>query len=245
MAAAVNNLDPQPAPVSEPGTVLQKTAKRFQLHNPIAATDALWRAYANNRLAARGIRKCDKKAEVAADDTIYVLRSIRRTMRELEDEMGLPDGILQKSVVLLSCEAAFEESYDPRTVSNLSRIYSPSRPAYVDVHLSYHCRMRYNHLEWHFSLGYKIYTRPQGLGPAKEKPADLNVKKLKENFGGGLDNMHVNKGWRSIAWATWDDLGGRNFGQRRVEYRACDLYDEGIVDLYEALFRPLPESDGE
>ncbi|KAJ6491659.1 hypothetical protein C8R47DRAFT_436296 [Mycena vitilis] len=250
--------DPQPVPVPE--TVLQKAAKRFLLHNPIEATDALWRAYSNNRIAGWAMRKHDKLVEkdgyespesddnfamVYRDDSNYVFRSIRRTVRELEDEMELPDGLLQKSIAVLSCEAAFEEADDPRTVSTLTRIYSPSRPVYIDVHFLYHCRMRYNHLEWHFSLGYKIHNRPQGRGPAKELPADLNVKALKEDLGGGLANMHVNKGWRSIAWATWDDLGGRNFGQRRVEQRSCDLYDEGIADIHEALFGPLPAPDGE
>ncbi|KAJ7658520.1 hypothetical protein B0H17DRAFT_1337671 [Mycena rosella] len=181
------------------------------------------------------------------DDTIHVFRSIRRTLRALEGEMGLPGGLLQKSVAVLSCEAGFEEAWDPRTVSTISRIYSPSRPAYIDVHLLYHHRMRSSWLEWYYSIGYKIYTRPQGRGPAKELPADLDIKKLKECFGGGLGNMHVNKGWRSIAWATWDDLGRGNSGQRRVEERSCDLYDEGILDLHETLFGALPEpvDDGE
>ncbi|KAJ7114164.1 hypothetical protein C8R43DRAFT_1078497 [Mycena crocata] len=245
--------------VSEPGSVLQKAAKRFALHNPIEATDELWRAYSNNRLAAWSIRRRDKKAEAEGyqspesdddwdymyprDDTIHVFRSIRRTLRALEEGMTFPDGVLQKSVAVLSCEAGFEESWDPRTVSTISRIYSPSKPTYIDVHLLYHCRMRPSYLEWHFSIGYKIYTRPQGRGPAKEMPADLDIKKLKADFGGGLGNMHVNKGWRSIAWATWDDLGRNNFGQRRVEQHACDLYDEGIVDLHEALFGALPEAE--
>ncbi|KAF7362407.1 hypothetical protein MVEN_00587900 [Mycena venus] len=248
--------NPEPVPVPE--TVLQKAAKKFQLYNPIEATDELWRAYANNRLAAWAIRKRDKEAEKPGyespdsddnftvyfqrDDTIHVFRSIRRTIRELEEEMGFPDGLLQKSIAVLSCDAAFEEAYDPRTVATLSRIYSPSRPTYVDVHFLYHCRMRYDHLEWHFSIGYKIHTRPKGRGPAKELPVDLDVKALKDELGGGLANMHTNKGWRSIAWATWDNLGGSNFGQRRVEQRSCDLYDEGIVDLHEALFGPLPEA---
>ncbi|KAJ7211611.1 hypothetical protein GGX14DRAFT_623156 [Mycena pura] len=144
MSTAPASDHPAPAPcVSESGTVLQKTARRFQLlPNPIEATDALWRAYANNRLTASSIRKRDKKAEAEGyespesddwfvrDDSIHVLRSIR------EEEMLLPDGVLQKSVAVLNCEAAFEEADDPRTVSTLSRIYSPSRPVYTDVHLA-------------------------------------------------------------------------------------------------------------
>ncbi len=42
---------------------------------------------------------------------------------------------------------------------------------------------------------------------------------------------------------TWDRMGGSNFGPRfkRVEMRGCDLYSDGVLDLHEALFGPLPD----
>ncbi len=42
---------------------------------------------------------------------------------------------------------------------------------------------------------------------------------------------------------TWDHMGGSNFGPRfkRVETRGCDLYLDGVLDLHEALFGPLPD----
>jgi hypothetical protein len=110
----------------QPETVLQKTAKRFALHNPVEATDALWMAYGNNRIWATQIQKREKKAEApgyespesedeyiyGTPDFIYVLRSARRALRELETDFNVAEGVLQKSVTVLSCDAQFEESYD-------------------------------------------------------------------------------------------------------------------------------------
>ncbi|PBK89160.1 hypothetical protein ARMGADRAFT_1015339 [Armillaria gallica] len=163
-------------------------------------------------------------------------------MRELEGELQLPAQSLQKGWKVLWCNAAFEESYNPRTVDAMARLYSPCTPTYIDAHLQYHSRMRYYEVEWHISVGYKIYTRIPNT-PANTVPADLDLKKLKEDVNGGLSNMHTNNGWRSIFWATWDRMGGSNFGSRfkRVETRGCDLYPDGVLDLREALFGPLPD----
>lgn len=131
----------------------------------------------------------------------------------------------------------------PRTVSVISRIYSPSTPSYIDVHLTYHFRMRYYETEWSISLGYKIHTRPLAPTSPGTKPADLDVSKLAAHFRSeGLETMHTKQGWRSITWGMWDPMGGTNHGPefRRIELRSCDLYPEGIVDVHEALFGPYP-----
>ncbi|KAJ7228284.1 hypothetical protein GGX14DRAFT_612032 [Mycena pura] len=197
------------------------------------ATDALWRAHANNRLAASSICKRDKaEAEgyespksdddwFVRDDSVHVLRLIRRTMRGLEEEMLLPDGILQKSVAVLNCEAVFEEADDPRTVSRLSRIYFPPDPC-----ISTFICCTIAACASTTSNGASVWDANSIIAPRDSGQRRKNPWR-----------------WRSIAWATWDDLGGRNYGQRRVEQRSCDLYDEGVMDLHKALFGALPESD--
>ncbi len=200
--------DARPAPVV---SFLDKATKAFRLHHPIPSTPARWRAYAGNRAAADKIRLRDRKSEMPGyespesdgdewdifNDSIYLLRSI-----------------LQKGCKLLWCNAAFEESYNvsmashsriiflipffqPRTVDAMARLYSPCTPTYIDVHLQYHSRMRYYEVEWHISVGNKIYTRIPNT-PADTVPTDLDLKKLKEDVNGGLSNMHTNNGWRSI-----------------------------------------------
>ncbi len=123
--------DAQPAPVV---SFLDKATKAFRLHHPVPSTPARWRAYAGNRAAADKIRLRDRKAEKPGyespesdgdewdvfNDSIYFLRSIRRTMRELEGELQLPAQSLQKGCKVLWCKAAFEESYNVSMASHSS-----------------------------------------------------------------------------------------------------------------------------
>lgn len=124
--------------------------------------------------------------------------------------------------------------FKPRTVDVVVRIWSPSVPMYTDVHLFYHCRMRLYECEWHYSIGYNIHRR-LAAGPADP---DAISKELE----GGLQTMHTRNGWRSISWGHYDRSNG-NFGKnwRRVEQGNVDLYEEGILDIYEALFGKLDE----
>lgn len=136
----------------------------------------------------------------------------------------------------------------PRDIDAISRIYSPTNPAYIDVHLYYYIQRRWQTLEWAHSLGYKIHSRPQGPSKPGACPADLDFKldlgKAISRFSNGdIRTMHSGDGWHSVMWATWDPMDGLNEGKdwKRVELRSCDLYPDGIIDIYEALFGPLPE----
>ena len=124
----------------------------------------------------------------------------------------------------------------PRTVDVIVRIWSPTTPAYIDVHLFYHCRMRLYECEWHYSIGYNIHRR------IAAEPAD--PKAISEELDTGLQTMHTRNGWRSISWGHYDTSNG-NFGKnwRRVERGDVDLYEEGVLDMYEALFGNLPPLD--
>ncbi|KAK0245280.1 hypothetical protein EDD85DRAFT_783227 [Armillaria nabsnona] len=177
----------------------------------VPSTPARWRAYAGNRAAADKKRLRDRKAEKPGyespesdgdewdvfNDSIYFLCSIRRTMRELEGELQLPSQSPQKGCKVLWCNAAFEESYNPRTVDAMARLYSLCTPTYIDGHLQYHSRMRYYEVEWYISVGYKIYTTRIPNTPANTVPADLDLKMLKEDvnalFGPLPDLQHDDK----------------------------------------------------
>lgn len=105
---------------------MQRATRAYMLHNPVEATELQWKKYAMNRTAADKMRIWDKKAakrgyespdsedefEYGEDESIYILRSIRRTLRGLEEEIGLPDMTLQKACKLLYFDGCFEEAYD-------------------------------------------------------------------------------------------------------------------------------------
>jgi hypothetical protein len=93
--------------------------------------------------------------------------------------------------------------------------------------------MRLYECEWHYSVGYNIHRR---VAPAAADP-----KVIAEELNSGLQTMHTRNGWRSISWGLYDQSNG-NFGKnwRRVERGDVDLYEEGVLDIYETLFGKLP-----
>lgn len=124
---------------------LEKLKVAFKLHEPIAATPARWKAYHFNRAFADKIRLRDRKSEKKGyespdsdgeewdvpGDTIYLLRSIRRTLRRLEKQAALSPRSLQNGAKLLWFTGFFEESY------NVSRAVVHSCPV-LDVHIVSH-----------------------------------------------------------------------------------------------------------
>lgn len=182
-------------------------------------------------------------------DDMYVLKKIRSTLTKIEKEMGLKDPILQQSFRMLSCDALFEERdevkiflldfsncdsrlWQPRTVSTLTRVYSPTKPTYIDVHFTYHCRSRYYEIEWYYKLGFKIYTRPA----AGDYHPDLKTFER-----GSFEGAHSSNGWRPIAYGFYDDTGeyGRNW--KRIEQANFKLGQEDVLDIHEALWGTLED----
>ncbi|CAA7259701.1 unnamed protein product [Cyclocybe aegerita] len=69
--------------------------------------------------------------------------------KKLEKKMDLEDKFLRKNFKMLSYELELGNS-QPCTVSTLIRIYSPTKPAYADVHFeSSSC-------DWRYQLGFKL-----------------------------------------------------------------------------------------
>ena len=101
----------------------------------------------------------------------------------------------------------------------------------MDVHLRYHHRMRYYEVEWHYSLGYKLYKRP--------KPDAPDAKALRAELGKGLQDMHIRNGWRSVCWGLYSQDDG-NFGKRwrRIEEKDFLMDEDGLMDIHEAMFGP-------
>ncbi|KAH7930122.1 hypothetical protein BV22DRAFT_1055824 [Leucogyrophana mollusca] len=223
------------------------------LLSPIPGTTADWQNYTLNRYKtikeakARNIFPRLKGYESpGSDDDDYdmrdgdegiVVKNIRRRVRDIEKELGLEDKTLQKCVRVLKCDALLEEIDDPRTVDTLVRFYSPSAPVYIDVHLFYHSRSRLYNIEWSYSLGYRIHRRPS--------PTPADAAAIAKELNPGIQTMHTRNGWRSISWGLFDDSNG-NYGPnwRRIEDGEVDLYEDAVLDIYEAIFgKPIESAD--
>ena len=118
-----------PANAAPPKRGLE-AARVFPLHNPIPATEKEWHAYAINRYRAIKVAKTmnvfsNKKGYESPDsdgddfdfngwgqDHLWVLRSIRRQSRTIEQELGYENKVLQSAMRVLYCDASFEEMYE-------------------------------------------------------------------------------------------------------------------------------------
>ncbi|KDQ09280.1 hypothetical protein BOTBODRAFT_37189 [Botryobasidium botryosum FD-172 SS1] len=142
--------------------------------------------------------------------------------------MGLEDKSLQDCVKILSCWVNLEEceeSADIRDTDVISRIYSPSTPAYIDLHFTYHYRQRAfaGNNEWHYAVGYKLHSSPSGNLP---DPAAL--EKEVPPSGMAPKKMHQQHGWEPLC-----------FGESKSS--GVPPKKEDVAGLYEILFGPLPE----
>ncbi|KAF9534861.1 hypothetical protein CPB83DRAFT_901803 [Crepidotus variabilis] len=168
-----------------------------------------------------------------------VLGAISDALGDLEAEQALDAGVLTSNFKILNCDAEFEEEEEPRTVATHTRIYSPTCPTYVDVHFQYHCRSRYNSIEWHYKLGYKVYKRAS-------KENDYHPSALARFERGSFDGAYSSGGWNAIAYGFYDDdLGGYGSRWKRAEQSDFKLDYEGIRDVYEALWGPLDDLPGD
>ena len=109
--------------------------------------------------------------------------------------------------------------------------YSPTRPVYIDVHFQHHCRSRYDSVEWHYTLGFKIYNRP-GI-------KDYRPSESKKFENSRFDRAHSGNGWRSIAYGFYDDCGDYRKEWVRIENAKFVLGEDDVKDVYEALWGPL------
>lgn len=126
----------------------------------------------------------------------------------------------------------------PRSTDHIVRIYSPTAPMYIDVHLQFYCRPRYSEVEWFYSLGYKIQRRPS--------PTAGNALAIKKELSHGCPpDVHTRNGWQTLCWGYYDDSNG-NYGEnwRRIECGKVELHEEGVMDVYEALFGEMEKPAG-
>lgn len=118
----------------------------------------------------------------------------------------------------------------------LSRLYSPTSPKYIDVHLTYHCRARMSSIEWFYSLGFNIHTR---IPPTPTAPSAI-LATVRQN--GSPEGVHTSHGWRSIAYGYYDDADadyGRDW--KRIEVASFGMRPDDVLDAHEALWGPLDE----
>ncbi|KDQ09073.1 hypothetical protein BOTBODRAFT_58868 [Botryobasidium botryosum FD-172 SS1] len=228
--------------VAEPKlTGLELASSKFRLINPVSAPDdaPAWEIYARKRSAeaARAYNAAEApeyedeedREWGGDDDTRIIYEGVHDTIKALEKECGLEDGVLGECVWVESCSLDGLEGpgFAPRNCETYSRIYSLATPAHVDVHFQYHERTRMESIEWNYSIGYKIH--------------DLAGEDVAFRFTSCGNKTHRGRpDMRSICWAFYDDDEGfRHREWRRVEVFGFDLDQRDVLNIHQALFGPL------
>jgi len=209
------------------------------LLSPVTASEAAWTNYAANRSSTFEKFAVDphRSFKELGDDAINDYMS--KCVSELENEMELPEGTLKKCVVVLNegCEVE-EEVTNPQTAWAFARVYSPSSPAYIDVHFDYANVCGMHEVRWNYALGFKITHKP--------RPEHANIAALRKEVDNldrvSASSMHNSKGWRSVCHGFFDNSNG-NSGRkwRRIERGAVDLTQNDVLEISKALFGDIEE----
>ncbi|KAG2029382.1 hypothetical protein BDR03DRAFT_1045660 [Suillus americanus] len=219
------------------------------LLRPTRATKSPWTNYSINRLQTnqkyRTVVSVPRKGseDDSGDDSeedeydkysddAWLFNSIKACVSQIEDEMDIEHGTLQKCITILCNETVLDDE-EPRSTDHIVRIYSPTAPMYIDVHFKYYCRSRRSEVEWQYTLGYKIQRRPSATAS--------NALAIKNELNmGGPEDVYAYNGWQTLGWGCYED-SYKNYGERgrRVEFGRVELHGEGVMDVHEVLFGEL------
>ncbi|KAG1740172.1 uncharacterized protein EDB91DRAFT_1222975 [Suillus paluster] len=208
------------------------------LLHPTRATQSAWTNYSINRLQTTQKYRTvvdSQEPEPEHDeysDEAWLSGSVKSCVSQIEKEMDLKEGTLQKCITILCNETVLDDE-DPRSLDSIVRIYSPTTPMYINVHFQYYLRSRFSLVQWFYALGYKIQRRPS----ATAADASLIKKELRR---GMPPEVHTRNGWQTLCWGYYDDSDG-SYGKdwRPVEVGKVELHEEGVLDAHEALLGDL------
>ncbi|KAF9534856.1 hypothetical protein CPB83DRAFT_843060 [Crepidotus variabilis] len=178
--------------------------------NPERATEQAWDTYTVNRVkASKRFEPLDDDDEREDDEEdagrpyeineaeVYTVITISRALEKLEKDLGLKKNILLESYRVLSCYGEYFMEDKPRECTTHTRLYSPTKPVYVDVYMAFIYRHYGDSAEWSYKLGFKVYQEP-----ALEDYHPEVLEKFSKRSPSNAFNADT---WYSIAYAFFDD----------------------------------------
>ncbi|KAJ7760850.1 hypothetical protein DFH07DRAFT_815999 [Mycena maculata] len=207
---------------------LAKCVAEFHLINPDATS--AWSAYLAQRKAA-DTRVERNLAGYEGEDRPLIYEKIEEAVDDVLactnlEELDVGDAVasVHDCVVPLSANLADDGWGNVSSAEILSRIYSPSSPAAVDVYLEYHYRTRYESVEFYCNVYYRIH-------------ASITDTKLDLSTPRGPRKMN---GFRSFFEMGLADVPpGRRW--RAIDKRTFGVSDAQVRTLHRTLFGRLEE----
>ncbi|KAJ7748413.1 hypothetical protein B0H16DRAFT_1553337 [Mycena metata] len=190
---------------------LEKCVAEFHLID--ATPSPAWDAYLVQRRAADKSVADDLK-EFEGEDRPAVYDKIEKAIANVVKRIDLGDAApaVHDCIFPLSADLADDGWGNVSSAEILSRIYSPTTPAAIDVSLEYHYRTRYSSVEFYCNIYYRTYpsiTDPKLVLSTPQGPRNMNgFRPLLEM---GLADVPPGRRWRAIE--------ERTFGLSQVQAR--------------------------
>ncbi|KAJ7100857.1 hypothetical protein B0H15DRAFT_944146 [Mycena belliarum] len=188
-----------PGTPSAAGTDLAKCVAKFHLIDP-KPSDA-WGAYLAQRDAA-DTRLVGDLGAYAGEDRPHIYDKIENALEDAFADTDLDDeaeAVLHDCVVPLLADLADDGWGNVADAEVLSRIYSPTNPAAVDVYLAYHYRTRYASVEFSCNVYYRVHAAIRGAALAVARPrGPRQMNGFRPLFEMGLADVPPGKRWRAV-----------------------------------------------
>ncbi|KAJ7262070.1 hypothetical protein C8J57DRAFT_1719637 [Mycena rebaudengoi] len=179
---------------------LEKCVAAFHLLNPTPA--AAWGTYFAQRKAAEQHVE-EELAAYEGEDKPAVYEMIDAALdnvlvpTELEDHDNLDK--MHDCILPLSAELHDDGWGNVASAEILSRIYSPTAPAAVDVYLEYHYRTRYESVEFYCNVYYRVHPTIADAKLTLGAPrAPRTMNGFRTLFEMGLADIPPGRRWRAV-----------------------------------------------
>lgn len=213
------HLEPGQTESSDP---LEKAKAIYHVIEPVVSPG--WEKYLAQRKAAETSLD-DILAPYDIDEIEILVDQIKDSVEDIVMEYDLEANeqfAIADCVVPRSIDMSDNGDGEPRTATIFTRIYSPTRPAAVDVWFHYHHRTRWESVEFTCSLLFRV-TDPltEAALPPTSDPLDYNGR--------------ITRGWTRMFWMALDDSPpGRHWYAKPL--RKWDMRAAHVNRIYAALF---------
>ncbi|GJE96588.1 hypothetical protein PsYK624_127870 [Phanerochaete sordida] len=202
-----------------------KEIVRATYNLPDLVDAAEWQAYLDQRKAAEAALNVMLRPYNIIEIE-YLVKKIRGGVEDIVKEFDLDETeqfAIADCVVPLKIEVEDDgDSPEPRSATVFTRIYSPTRPAAVDVWLSYNHRSRYDYVEFTSSVLFRVVNPlTDGALPPTSDPLDRDGR--------------VARGWTRAFSLSFDPFPPGRSWYMRVQ-RKWELSAAHATQVHAALF---------
>ncbi|KAJ7677187.1 hypothetical protein B0H17DRAFT_1207236 [Mycena rosella] len=213
---------------------LERCVAEFHLIDP-KPSEAWGACLAQRKAADKHLE--DGLAEHAGEDRPEIYKKIEAAVDDVLACTDLDDAedAVHDCIVPLSPELIDDGWGNVSGADVLSRIYSPTNPAAVDVYLEYHYRTRYSSVEFHYNVYYRVHASIANAQLSLTTPrGPRKMNGFRPFMQMGLADVPAGKRWRAIEERTVRETLRLVLASVGISFSAAsDPEDEDDEDAFE------------